>query len=193
VRLLTNLETSQQKLLQIVLSGQPELDQKLDSFDLRQLKQRVSLRCQLEPLTLEETSGYILRRLHIAGVPEDTTLFSVAAVATVFRHSGGIPRLINTICENSLMAGYAKRAVTITPEIVDEVAHDLRLGVISSDPSQNKNGGSRLSQEQEKDELLRAVKTLLELHDYLQEMKVSDTTKSSTTLSQGTPEHEPYI
>ena len=193
VRLLTNLETSQQKLLQIVLSGQPELDQKLDSFELRQLKQRVSLRCQLEPLTLEETSGYVLRRLHIAGVPQDSTLFSVAAVATVFKHSGGIPRLINTICENSLMAGYAKRAVTITPEIVDEVAHDLRLGVISSDPSQNKNGGSRLSQEQEKDELLRAVKTLLELHDYLQEMKVSDTTKSSTTLSQGTPEHEPYI
>ncbi len=190
VRLLTNLETSQQKLLQIVLSGQPELDQKLDSFDLRQLKQRVSLRCQLEPLTLEETSGYILRRLNIGGVPKETTLFSVAAVATVYKHSRGIPRLINTICENSLMAGYAKRSATITSEIVDEVASDLRLGVISSD--HKKNGTAQLSKEQEKDELLRAVKTLLELHDYLQEMKVADT-KSSTTLSQGTPEHEPYI
>ena len=189
VRLLTNLETSQQKLLQIVLSGQPELDQKLDSFDLRQLKQRVSLRCQLEPLTLEETSGYILRRLHIAGVSKDATLFSVAAVATVYKHSRGIPRLINTICENSLMAGYAKRSVIIGAEIVDEVANDLRLGVISPE---KKNGTGQLTKEQEKDELLRAVKTLLELHDYLQEMKVADT-KSGTTVSQGTPEHEPYI
>src|SRR5215831_7315869 len=131
VRLLTNLETAQQKLMQIVLAGQPELDLKLDSFELRQLKQRVTLRCQLEPLTLEETAGYIQRRLHTAGAPKDVTLFSIAAVAAVFKHSRGIPRLINTICENALLSGYARRAHTIIPEIVDEVAVDLRLGVVS--------------------------------------------------------------
>src|SRR5215472_1971398 len=154
VRLLTNLETSQQKLLQIVLSGQPELDQKLDSFELRQLKQRVSLRCQLEPLTEEETGGYIGRRLHIAGLPKDSKLFSMSAIAAVFKHSRGIPRLINTICENSLLSGYAKRMAVIAPEIIEEAVRDLRIGVVSHDSK----GERILEKEQEKDELLRAVK-----------------------------------
>ena len=190
VRLLTNLETAQQKLLQIILAGQPELDQKLDSFDLRQLKQRITLRCQLEPLSLEETAGYIQRRLHIAGVARDATLFSVAAVAVVFRHSRGIPRLINTICENALLSGYARRVPVITPDLVEEVARDLRLAVVSS--PERGNGSGRLAKEQEKDELLRAVKTLLELHDYLREIKTAET-KADTALRQETPEHEPYI
>src|SRR5215470_8799175 len=94
VRLLTNLETTQQKLLQIVLAGQPELDQMLDSFELRQLKQRVALRCHLEPLNLEETVGYIQRRLQIGGVPAETTIFSQPAMAAVFRYSKGFPRTI---------------------------------------------------------------------------------------------------
>jgi type II secretory pathway predicted ATPase ExeA len=190
VRLLTNLETSQQKLLQIVLAGQPELDQKLDSFELRQLKQRVMLRCQLEPLDLEETAGYISRRLQIAGGAEDATLFSPAAVAMVFRHSRGIPRLINTICENALLSGYARRAPTIMPDTVEEAARDLRLGVMSS--PEKTNGAARVAKEHEKDELLRAVKTLLELHDYLQEIRTAET-HADTPLRKGTPEHEPYI
>ena len=187
VRLLTNLETSQQKLLQIVLSGQPELDQKLDSFELRQLKQRVSLRCQLEPLTEEETGGYIGRRLHIAGLPKDSKLFSMSAIAAVFKHSRGIPRLINTICENSLLSGYAKRMAVIAPEIIEEAVRDLRIGVVSHDSK----GERILEKEQEKDELLRAVKTLLELHDYLQEIKVTE--NKTDAIQNGTPEHEPYI
>src|SRR5450755_1780984 len=129
VRLLTNLETSQQKLLQIVLAGQPELDQKLDSYDLRQLKQRVALRCHLDSLSLEEIKKYVRRRLEISGAPAGSEIFSEAAVEAVFRHSRGIPRLVNTICENALLAGYAKNQPAIGTEIIDGVAADLRLGV----------------------------------------------------------------
>jgi general secretion pathway protein A len=163
IRLLTNLETSQQKLLQIVLAGQPELDQKLDSHDLRQLKQRIALRCHLDALTMNETREYMSRRLAIAGKPAERQLFSAAAVEAVYRHSRGIPRLINTICENALLSGYAKQAATITPEIIDGVARDLRLGVVVVDP--RNNAGSRRSQEEEQKELLMAVKTLLEVRD----------------------------
>jgi general secretion pathway protein A len=188
VRLLTNLETTQQKLLQIVLAGQPELDAMLDSFELRQIKQRIALRCHLEPLNLEETQGYIQRRLQIAGVPPDTTIFSERATSAIFQHSKGFPRLINTICENALLSGYGRRVAVITPETVDEVASDLRLGVVSR--QEKKNGSSAAAKEQEKDELLRAVKTLLGLHDYLQEMKVTE--RETTALPRGT-KHEPYI
>jgi type II secretory pathway predicted ATPase ExeA len=167
IRLLTNLETSQQKLLQIVLAGQPELDQKLDSHELRQLKQRIALRCHLDALSLDETREYMGRRLKIAGAPAASDIFFGPAIEAVFRHSRGIPRLINTICENALLAGYAKHAATITPEIIDGVARDLRLGVVVVDP--RNNGGARLSEEQEQRELLLAVKTLLEVRDRMQQ------------------------
>jgi general secretion pathway protein A len=165
IRLLTNLETAQQKLLQIVLAGQPELDRKLDSFELRQLKQRIALRCHLDALTLEESRKYIGRRLEIAGASAETGIFSEPAVVAVFRHSRGIPRLINTICENALLAGYAKRAADITPEIIEDVAKDLRLGVVSNLLAHPINP---VPQREEK-ELLLAVKTLLELHERLKE------------------------
>ena len=166
IRLLTNLETSQQKLLQIILAGQPELDQKLDSHELRQLKQRIALRCHLDSLSVNETGEYMRRRLQIGGVTGAIQIFSGPAIEAVFRHSRGIPRLINTICENALLAGYAKHAATITSEIIDDVARELRLGVISADPKNN--GGARLSIEGEQKELLLAVKTLLEAHGRLQ-------------------------
>ena len=189
IRLLTNLETTQQKLLQIVLAGQPELDEKLDSFELRQLKQRVALRCHLGPLDLEETRGYIQRRLQIAGAPEGTTIFSEPSIGAIYRHSKGFPRMINTICENALLTGYGKKAAVISPEMIEEVAQDLRLNVVTSP---RKNGTSHAAKEQDKDELLRAVKTLLELHDYLQEMKDSEPKETSPVLRR-TKEHEPYI
>src|SRR5207249_10814147 len=103
IRLLTNLETPQGKLLQILLVGQPELDEKLDSVELRQLKQRIALRSQLSPLDLEETRGYIQRRLHIAGAKSAAVLFSDETVAKIYHHSHGIPRVINTVCENALI------------------------------------------------------------------------------------------
>jgi general secretion pathway protein A len=130
IRLLTNLETSQQKLLQIVLVGQPELDLKLDSPSLRQLKQRIALRCRLEPLQENETNGYIRRRLDRAGANSHAaTIFPESTMAAVYRQSRGIPRLINTLCENSLIAAYADRSPSVSAEIVEEVAHDLRLNV----------------------------------------------------------------
>lgn len=132
IRLLTNLETSQQKLLQIVLVGQPELDQKLDSPHLRQLKQRVGLRCRLEPLSLDELRGYIHRRLELAGAnSHGATIFADGAIESVHRFSRGIPRLINTLCENALVSGYARQSSQVTPEIIQEVATDFRLNVTS--------------------------------------------------------------
>ena len=165
IRLLTNLETSQQKLLQIVLAGQPELDQKLDSHELRQLKQRIALRCHLDPLGMNETREYMARRLQIAGAPAAGQIFSEPAIEAVFRHSRGIPRLVNTICENALLSGYAKQSATITPDIIDGVARDLRLGVVVMAPKNNVGPGSS---KEDQNELLLAVKTLLEVHDRMQ-------------------------
>src|SRR5947209_2501632 len=135
VRLLTNLETSQQKLLQILLVGQPELEQKLESSDLRQLKQRIALRCRLEPLNMEETRGYIVRRLKQAGTDERSdSIFPAASIAAIHRYSDGIPRLINTICENALISAFAARSGAVTPEMVAEVAGEFRLGLAKASP-----------------------------------------------------------
>jgi hypothetical protein len=128
IRLLTNLETTQHKLMQIVLSGQPELDRKLDSHQLRQLKQRVGLRCNLRVLELQEVEGYIHRRLELAGASRnENAIFSRAAVEAIYAISKGIPRLVNTLCENCLVLGYGLQLGQITPAIVREVASDFRL------------------------------------------------------------------
>jgi general secretion pathway protein A len=191
IRLLTNLETTQHKLLQIVLAGQPELDQMLDSFDLRQLKQRIALRCHLEPLNLEETRRYIQRRLQIAGMMADRAIFAEEATSAIFGHSHGFPRMINTIGENALLSGYARRAVVIPAEVIEEVVRDLRLGT-SAAHEEKPNGTSSTAKQQGKDEFLDAVKTLLEFHDRLEEMKLADR-KEATTRSHGITENEPYI
>lgn len=141
IRLLTNLETEQQKLLQIILVGQPELDRKLDSPDLRQLKQRVALRSWLEPLSETETQGYILRRLELAGAPARAReLFPEATIAAVYRHACGIPRLINTLCENALIAAYARKAPSVAPEIIEEIASEFRLQPTVESPATSGNG-----------------------------------------------------
>lgn len=128
IRLLTNLETTADKLLQIVLVGQPELDEKLDSRGLRQLKQRIALRARIDPLSEDDTRGYIARRLQIAGKDyQADMLFPAPTISAVYHHSRGFPRLINTICENALIAAYAKQMNSITPEIIEDVAKELRL------------------------------------------------------------------
>lgn len=128
IRLLTNLETAQQKLLQIVLLGQPELDRKLDSTELRQLKQRIALRCRLTPLSLAETREYIRRRLTLAGAgSRSETMFGPSVVESIQRYSGGIPRLVNLLCEAALISGFATRQTAVSREMVEEVATDLRL------------------------------------------------------------------
>jgi general secretion pathway protein A len=131
VRLLSNLETTNDKLLQIVLVGQPELDEKLDSVELRQLKQRIAVRTHLGELHAAETKRYIEIRLQIAGEePHAMPLFPDESIAMVHRFSRGLPRLINTICENGLIAAYARRLPFVTPEIIGYVAKEFRLDAI---------------------------------------------------------------
>jgi general secretion pathway protein A len=164
IRLLTNLETADQKLLQILLVGQPELEEKLDSFGLRQLKQRIAFRSHLNPLTLEETAGYIERRLSVAGANSHApAIFSPQSISAVYRHSRGIPRLINTVCDNALLSAYARQVHTVTATMVEEVAHDLRLDLVSKEVNT-------------RDEDLReAAKTLLQFAHALHKPSVRKT------------------
>jgi len=127
IRLLTNLETSQQKLLQIVLMGQPELEIVLDSPDLRQLKQRVALRCQLQPLDEAQTHAYILARLQRAGASAEPPIFSEDALSRIYEYSRGIPRIINNLCENSMVNAFANEQRPVNGDIVTDVAADFRL------------------------------------------------------------------
>jgi general secretion pathway protein A len=129
IRLLTNLETSTEKLLQIVLSGQPELDQKLSQPQLRQLRQRITLRAKTRQLTIEETQGYIQERLRIAGA-ENAEIFSPEAIATVYRYARGIPRVTNLLCEHALVSSFVDQLNPVPAEIVEEVARDFDLHII---------------------------------------------------------------
>ena len=125
IRLLTNIETSRAKLLQVILAGQPELDAMLDTPELRALRQRVVFRYSLSPLSQADTMNYIASRLNDAGA--DRSPFTLAACEAVYRYSGGIPRLINVICDNAMLIGYAKGSPIIEPGEIDEVAEDLKL------------------------------------------------------------------
>jgi general secretion pathway protein A len=128
IRLLSNLERTDDKLLQILLVGQPELDETLDSPRLRQLKQRIALRAELSSLDFAETSEYITRRLQIAGAPDQQDpIFLADTIEAVHHYSQGLPRLINTICENGLITAYARNSRTVTPTMVEEVARQFRL------------------------------------------------------------------
>lgn len=126
IRLLTNLETFTEKLLQIVLSGQPELDQKLRSPSMRQLRQRIALRCRTRPLTLEDTHAYVRERLHLAG-SDGRKVFESAAVDTVFRYAQGIARVTNLVCEHALISAYAAQQRLVTADTIHDVARDLEL------------------------------------------------------------------
>jgi general secretion pathway protein A len=127
LRLLGNIETPTAKLLNIVLSGQPELADRLNEPSLRQLKQRIALRCELAPLTLEETAAYVSGRLRIAGgTPGE--IFTRETVIAVHEGSGGIPRTINVLCDNALIGGFAAGVKPVPVEIVHEVCRDFDLG-----------------------------------------------------------------
>lgn len=131
IRLLTNLETSSEKLLQIVLSGQPELEEKLHLPQLRQLRQRIMIRCKTSHLTKEETHDYILERLRIGGaVAGQPPIFSPASVNTVHFYSLGVPRVINLLCEHSLINGYVEQQRPVQPKIVEDVAREFQLDVV---------------------------------------------------------------
>jgi general secretion pathway protein A len=127
IRLLTNLETSSEKLLQIVLSGQPELEEKLHHPSVRQLRQRVSLWCRTQALTENQTRAYITERLRIAGA--SWQIFPQDALDLVHRYSRGIPRIINLLCEHSLILAYVDQVQQVTATIVEGVATELELNV----------------------------------------------------------------
>src|SRR6202049_1687615 len=131
IRLLTNLETSTEKLLQIVLSGQQELEEKLMLPQLRQLRQRIMLRCKTTPLTKEQTHDYIAERLRIAGASGEL-IFRPKTIETIHLYSLGIPRVVNLLCEHSLINVYVEQQLPISPQIVEDVAHEFQLDEVET-------------------------------------------------------------
>jgi general secretion pathway protein A len=146
IRLLGNLESRTGKLLQVILAGQPELDRKLDAPNLRQLKQRVVLRCSVNPLTAEQTVEYVNTRTAQAGLP-DQDIFSKELLLEVYTRTHGIPRLINAVCDNLLVTTFAMEQRKATLPMLDEVCKDLRLEW--SGASRDRRGRSRFGMSEE--------------------------------------------
>jgi general secretion pathway protein A len=167
IRMLTNLETFTEKLLQIVLVGQPELEQKLTQPQLRQLRQRLTLRAKTHPLTLDETKAYVQQRLRIAG-SNGQEIFDPEAVVAVHRYSSGIPRVINLICEHALVSAFVDQQKIIHASVVDGVARDFDLGdnhssALLTTPAQNP------APSPDKFDLVDALRSLATLADRLRE------------------------
>jgi len=127
IRMMTNLETFTGKLVQIILVGQTELEHKLKQPNLRQLRQRLTLRAKTHPLTAEETKAYIQQRLRIAGSSGQQS-FDADALAAIHRYATGIPRVVNLICEHCLVSAFVDQQKVVSPNIVDAVARDFDLG-----------------------------------------------------------------
>jgi len=140
IRLLTNLETATAKLLQIVLAGQPELEEKVNDPQLRQLRQRITLWAKTGPLTLLETQGYIKQRLRMAGSTGEE-IFSSEAIEAVHHHAGGIPRITNLLCEHALISAFVEHSKTVSKKIVEDVARDFDFQDIGVKPESKSNGG----------------------------------------------------
>jgi general secretion pathway protein A len=162
IRMLTNLETFTEKLLQIVLVGQTELEQKLKQPHLRQLRQRLTLRAKTHPLSAEETKAYIQQRLRIAG-SNGQAIFDGDAFTAIHRYANGIPRVVNLICEHCLVSAFVDQQKTVSAAIVDAVARDFDLGdspaTLPPPPAPSPD----------KFDLTEALKTLSNLADRLKE------------------------
>lgn len=130
IRLLTNLETSSEKLLQIVLSGQPELELKLRDPRLRQLRQRITLRYRTQQLSASENRNYIEERLHIAGASGDP-IFSPEAIDSIHHYARGVPRVVNVLCDHALINAFAARQKPVSAAVVHEVAREFELHLIA--------------------------------------------------------------
>ena len=166
IRMLTNLETFTEKLLQIVLVGQPELETKLKQPQLRQLRQRLTLRAKTHPLTLEETKAYVQQRLRIAG-SDGRQIFHGDALNSIHKYSNGIPRVVNLLCEHCLVSAFVDQKPTIQEDIVDAVARDFDLSdSIASGamtvPAPAAPGAERF-------DLVEALRTLATLADRLRQ------------------------
>ncbi len=125
IRLLTNLETNTRKLLQIILVGQPELSVMLSKPELRQLSQRITARYNLQPLDLDETDAYIRHRLQVAGLPANRKLFPAAVVKGIYKHTRGIPRLINVLCDRMLLGTYGQNKTRVDAKILNQAAAEV--------------------------------------------------------------------
>ena len=150
IRLLTNFETSTHKLLQIVLSGQPELEEKLKLPQLRQLRQRITIRSKTSSLTKAQTHSYIQERLRIAGAaPDEEPIFSPQAIDTVHLYSLGVPRVVNLLCEHALINAYVAHNRTIQPTVVEAVAREFQLDEVEpvAPPESLRNSAEMFSSE----------------------------------------------
>lgn len=142
IRLLANLESLTDKLLPVVMAGQPELADMLDRPELRHLKQRVALRADLAPLGLRQTAAYVAGRIRKAG-GDPVTIFTKEAVVLIHNKSAGIPRTISVVCDNAMLAGYAAGVKPIGPDIIEEVSRDFRLRGAGQGRSDGSNGRGR--------------------------------------------------
>jgi type II secretory pathway predicted ATPase ExeA len=165
IRLLTNLETSTEKLLQIVLSGQPELEAKLKDPSLRQLRQRITLRCKTHPLTREEAAQYVIQRLKMAG-SNGAPIFATEALETIYRYSKGIPRVINLLCEHAMISGFVDQVRPIPAETIDNIAREFELDELSPTmEAQAVTSGENVS-------LIEALKVLSNVGEKLRQLEV---------------------
>lgn len=165
IRLLTNLETSTEKLLQIVLSGQPELESKLNQPDLRQIRQRITLRCKTHPLSIDEARQYVAERLRIAGAG-DEPIFSLEAIEKAHFYSHGIPRVMNLLCEHALISSFVDQQQPIGPETIDEVAREFQLHEV--DPT------ARVSARNGDGENIRLMEALENLNTLVDRLRVRE-------------------
>jgi type II secretory pathway predicted ATPase ExeA len=172
IRMLTNLETFTEKLMQIVLVGQPELEQRLKQPQLRQLRQRLTLRAKTHAFNLEETKSYIVQRLRIAG-SNGEPIFEPDATVALFRYSLGIPRIINLLCEHCLVSAFVDQKRTVSAEVVESVARDFDLsdGMVAGAMM------ARLPASPEKFDLVEALRTLATLADRLRQSEQQDLPK----------------
>ena len=168
IRMMTNLETFTEKLLQIVLVGQPELEQRLKQPHLRQLRQRLTLRAKTHPLSLEETKAYVAQRLRIAG-SNGQPIFDPEALLTIYRYSNGIPRVVNLICEHCLVSAFVDQQKLVTSNVVEAVARDFDLGDNSVSAAMATPPPPPQTASTEKFDLVEALKTLATLADRLRQ------------------------
>jgi general secretion pathway protein A len=175
IRMLTNLETFTEKLLQIVLVGQPELEQRLKQPQLRQLRQRLTLRAKTYPLTADETKAYILQRLRIAG-SNGQQIFDPEALEAVHRHANGIPRVINLLCEHCLVSAFVDQEKLIRSAVVESVARDFDLSDNTASGAMTTPPPTRQASA-EKFDVVEALRSLATLADRLRQPEENDLPK----------------
>jgi type II secretory pathway predicted ATPase ExeA len=168
IRMLTNLETFTEKLLQIVLVGQPELETKLKQPQLRQLRQRLTLRAKTHPLTIEETKAYVQQRLRIAG-SDGRQIFDGEALSAVHKYSNGIPRVVNLLCEHCLVSAFVDQKANISEGIVDAVARDFDLSDNVASGAMTVPATPSPAPGAERFDLVEALRTLATLADRLRQ------------------------